>query len=86
MCSNEELETKLNQHIKSQAIYERDTAILLNDIKKSLEEIKPTYRMIKNVETTGQVLGKTGRALLSLIVIASAFIGAIYSLKEWIKR
>jgi len=76
----------LRDHIVSQKKYECDTKELLQDIQKKLEEMAPSYKMIKNFETTGEVIGKTGKVILTILLFLSAIIGAIYSFKNWILK
>jgi hypothetical protein len=83
----------LNAHIRSQSVYEEKTSNILKEqsemletIQKDIKEIMPSYRMIKNLETTGSVLTKFGKFLLWIVGFSITIIGAVVALKSWIKN
>ena len=69
----------LDTHIKEQKIHEKK-------VLDSLEEMKPTYRMIRNVEITGEVIGKASKWILAVIFFVGTCMGALYSIKHWLNR
>jgi len=88
-----EVSEKLEDHITSQLKYECSTkdildyqSVLLKEIQKTVQEMTPSYRMLKNVETTGEVLTKVGKTILTIVIFLTTIVGSLYGIKEWVRK
>lgn len=86
-CTQEERIAKIEKALFGDPnVGEVGAVALIKDTHRSVLEMRPSYKLIRDTETFATVATKISRWLFFMIVFLGALISAIYGMKEWIKK
>lgn len=81
-----QLSCKLDKHIEDQKEHEKSLDDKLDGIIVQMKELLELNSEVGNIKIAWKVGKNIGLGLMAFIMFMSIVSGAIYALKEWIKR
>ena len=58
----------------------------LQRVEKKLDAVMPTIKEINNVRNAWKIAGLFGGLVVKFVIGMSIILGAIYAIKEWVKK
>lgn len=64
----------------------KDTQKIAKETKVAVNDMRLAYRLVKDAGIFADVSMKVARWIIFMIVLFSSIFGAVYAIKEWIKK